>query len=298
MGVIEAGDRMELKAADISKSYRHKDALRRFSACFTPGIYGLLGPNGAGKSTLMNILVGLRKPTEGRVTFGGEEISALGARYRALLGYLPQDVGFYQEFSGEKMLQYMAALKGFDDKKEAASLSRELLEKVNLSADGRRKIGQYSGGMKQRLGIAQALIGNPQVLIFDEPTAGLDPKERIRFMNILSEFARTKIVLLATHIVSDVEQIAGQILFLKEGQLISQGTMAQCLSLMDGKIWEILCSHTEYEALTARFSVSKVVSEDERLRVRLVADVCPSEGAQNVMPTLADVYIHFFGEAA
>jgi ABC-type multidrug transport system ATPase subunit len=293
----ESGDRMELKAIDISKSYRNKHALNHVSACFTPGIYGLLGPNGAGKSTLMNILVGLRRPTEGQVIFDGEEIHALGAQYREHLGYLPQDVGFYRGFSGEKMLQYMAALKGIEDKKEAASIAKELLEKVNLSADGHRKIGQYSGGMKQRIGIAQALIGNPKILIFDEPTAGLDPKERIRFMNILSEFANTRIVILATHIVSDVEQIAGQILFLKEGVLISQGSMAQCLSPLDGKVWELTCPRAEYDALSARFSLSQVVSEDELLRVRLVAKTLPRAGAQRVAPTLADGYMHFFGEA-
>lgn len=220
----------------------------------------------------------------------------MGAEYRSMLGYLPQNVGMYKNFSGKKMLMYLAALKGIPSKREAEQAVDQVLEQVNLSQDKNRRIGQYSGGMRQRLGIAQALIGDPQLLIFDEPTAGLDPKERIRFMNIISELANERTILLATHIVSDIEQIAGQILFLKEGELIAQGSLSQCLDLLKNSVFEKLCTHQEYEKIVEDYRISRVISAGEKLMVRFVGPQ-PIEDSHLVEPTLEDVYIHFFGEA-
>lgn len=203
---------MELKIDHITKKYGDKVALNDVSIQLQPGIYGLLGPNGAGKSTLINIIVQLLSPTQGSIRFDGKDISKMGAEYRSLLGYLPQTVGLYKNFTGRQMLSYLASLKGLPEDQKQEQVA-QVLEMVNLTQDADRKIGRYSGGMRQRIGIAQALLGDPKILIFDEPTAGLDPKERIRFMNILSELSSDKIILLATHIVSDVEHIAHFVLF-------------------------------------------------------------------------------------
>lgn len=212
---------MELNIDRITKQYGAKIAVDRISLTLTPGVTGLLGANGAGKTTLMRMLCGILKPTSGTVSFDGFDVSTEG--YRAVLGYLPQDFGYYPNFSGLDFLLYLAALKGMD-RTQARQRSLELLEVVGLSEVGRRKIKTYSGGMKQRLGIAQALLNHPKILILDEPTAGLDPKERVRFRSLIAEQGKDSIVLLSTHIVSDVEHIAGRILMVKDGQLIYDGS--------------------------------------------------------------------------
>lgn len=211
---------MELMIDRISKQYQNRIAVDRVSAKLHQGVYGLLGANGAGKTTLMRMLCGILKPTGGTITFDALDVSEEG--YRAVLGYLPQDFGYYPEFSGMDFLLYLAALKGIP-KAQAKRRARELLELVSLQEVSRRKIKTYSGGMKQRLGIAQALLNDPKLLILDEPTAGLDPKERVRFRNLIESLGKDSIVLLSTHIVSDIEHIADEVLMMKDGQLIFQG---------------------------------------------------------------------------
>lgn len=211
---------MELVIDRLTKQYKNKIAVDRFSMRLTPGVYGLLGANGAGKTTLMRMLCGILKPTGGTVAFDGMDVST--EEYRSILGYLPQDFGYYPNFTGEDFVMYMAILKGLD-KKQAKRRSQELLELVGLKEMKKKKIRTYSGGMKQRLGIAQALINRPKLLVLDEPTAGLDPKERVRFRELIAGLGEQNIVILSTHIVSDLEQIADKILLMKDGQLIYSG---------------------------------------------------------------------------
>lgn len=211
---------MELIIDRVSKQYKNRIAVDRVSLRLTKGVHGLLGANGAGKTTLMRMLCGILKPTSGTITFGGIDVSE--EAYRRILGYLPQDFGYYPEFTAMDFLLYLAALKGIP-KERAKRQSKELLALVSLSESARKKIKTFSGGMKQRLGIAQALLGEPELLILDEPTAGLDPKERVRFRELIERLGKNNIVLLSTHIVSDVEHIADQVLIMKEGQLIYQG---------------------------------------------------------------------------
>lgn len=215
---------MELSIDRLTRQYGSKIAVDRMSLTLSPGVIGLLGANGAGKTTLMRMLCGILKPTSGSISFDGHDVST--EEYRSLLGYLPQDFGYYPSFTGMDFLLYMAALKGLD-KSAAKRRSEELLALVGLSAQKKKKIKTYSGGMKQRLGIAQALLNHPKLLILDEPTAGLDPKERVRFRNLIEDLGTESIVLLSTHIVSDVEHIAGRILIMKDGQLIYDGTQAE-----------------------------------------------------------------------
>ena len=212
---------MELVIDRVSKQYKNKIAVDRISLTLTKGIYGLLGANGAGKTTLMRMLCGILTPTSGTITYDGLDVSE--EAYRALLGYLPQDFGYYPEFSGKDFLLYMAALKGLN-KKAAGKKVEELLELVSLTEVAKKKIKTYSGGMKQRLGIAQALLNEPQILILDEPTAGLDPKERVRFRNLIAELGKDNIVILSTHIVSDIDRIADRILMMNHGKLVFDGT--------------------------------------------------------------------------
>ena len=210
---------MELVIDRVSKQYKNKIAVDRVSVKLQKGVYGLLGENGAGKTTLMRMICGILKPTSGTISFDKTDVSE--ESYRSVLGYLPQDFGYYPEFTGQDFLLYMAALKGIA-RPQAKRKAAELLQLVSLQDVARKKIKTYSGGMKQRLGIAQALLNNPQLLVLDEPTAGLDPKERVRFRNLIEDLGKESIVLLSTHIVSDIEQIADTVLIMKSGQLIYQ----------------------------------------------------------------------------
>lgn len=215
---------MELVIDRLSKQYKNKIAVDRISLRLTPGVYGLLGANGAGKTTLMRMICGILKPTGGTVTLDTYDVST--EEYRGRLGYLPQDFGYYPEFTGEDFLMYMASLKGLE-KSYAKKKVKELLELVGLTPQAKKKVKTYSGGMKQRLGVAQALLNDPELLVLDEPTAGLDPKERVRFRNLIGELGKESIVLLSTHIVSDIEHVADKILLMKDGQLIYQGEWTQ-----------------------------------------------------------------------
>ena len=225
---------MELRIEGLTKQYGQKKALDAFSVTFTEGLYGILGANGAGKSTLMNLITDNISRTSGEILFDGTDILKLGKAFRTKVGYMPQQQGFYEQFSGRAFLHYMAELKEIP-RKQAKVQVEELLKLVNLDGDAHRKVGGYSGGMKQRLLLAQALLGDPSILILDEPTAGLDPKERIRLRNYIADLGRNKIVLLATHIVSDIETIAGQVVLMQDGKLVRQGSVAELLEEMKEK---------------------------------------------------------------
>lgn len=230
---------MELLVKNINKTYgKKKRALCDVTMSFTPGIYGLLGPNGSGKSTLMNIITDNLKADGGEVLYDGQSIHKRKEAYRAKIGYMPQQQAIYDNFTGEEFMWYMAALKGLD-KKQAESRIESLIAMVNLGEEKGKKIGSYSGGMKQRILIAQALLNDPDILIMDEPTAGLDPSERIRIRNFLSEISENKIIIIATHIVSDIEFIAKEIILLKVGEIIDHGSPQQLLEELDGMVYEV-----------------------------------------------------------
>lgn len=286
---------MELKLEHIRKSYNRGKtyAVEDFSVSFTPGVYGLLGPNGAGKSTLMNMITDNLRPDSGKITLDGKEISTLGAEYRSLLGYMPQQQGLYEDFTGEQFLWYMAALKGLRHK-EAQNTIENTLGIVNLKEDRHKKLKSYSGGMKQRILIAQALLNNPKILIMDEPTAGLDPKERIRIRNFISEISKDKIVLLATHVVSDVEYVSKEILIMKKGLVVKQGTPQHLLSDMVGKVFEVLVTpEEEAHYNTSDHRVANIMLTAQGACLRIVSDTPPEVGqVQEVRPSLEDVYLY------
>lgn len=286
---------MELTLNSVNKSY-DKGATRAvddLSYTFTPGVYGLLGPNGAGKSTLMNMITDNLSPSSGSICYNGEEIGKLGAGYRALLGYMPQQQSLYDNFTGERFLWYMAALKGLTCQ-EAASAIESVIETVNLSADRHKRLKVYSGGMKQRILIAQALLNDPKILIMDEPTAGLDPRERIRIRSFISEISKNKIVLLATHVVPDVEYISKEILIMNSGRIIMHGTPRELLSFMESKVYEVLTEDEEYkEYERSNVKIANVTLTDDKICLRVVSDTRPNIGdIRKVHPTLEDVYLY------
>ena len=291
---------MTLDAQQLTKRYGAKTALADVSFTLHEGVYALLGPNGAGKTTLMNILAGILSPTAGRALWNGQTIEALGAAYRARLGFLPQTPGMYNTFTAAQYLRYMAALKGvFSGRGERAALDRhvdELLRQVNLSDEARRRVGTFSGGMRQRLGVAQALLGDPDVLILDEPTAGLDPQERMRLRNLVSTLAPTHIVLWSTHIVSDVENMAQQILLLRGGELLAMGTAAALLSQVEGQVWTLAVPTADAARLQAQFPVSNVTWQEDKTVLRLLSPQRPSSEAVAAQPDLEDLYLFHFKE--
>lgn len=286
---------MELCIDRLTKQYGRKLAVDRLDLELHQGVYGLLGANGAGKTTLMRMLCDILTPTSGEIRYNGQEIGALGEDYRSRLGYLPQDFGYYPEFTAEKFLLYLAALKGLG-RIQAGQKMLELLDLVGLADERKRKIRTFSGGMKQRLGIAQALLNDPEILILDEPTAGLDPKERVRFRNLISACAKDRIVLLSTHIVSDVEYIAGEILVMKEGRLIHRGAPEVITHEIDGKVWECEVDTERADEFCGRYNVGNLKNTGDKTILRIVGEEKPMEGAVSVAPTLEDLYLYYFQE--
>lgn len=285
-----------LQMDNLTKRYRDKAAVNALNLTLDTGIYGLLGANGAGKTTLMRMLCGILRPSNGQVLYGGVEIGKLGEEYRALLGYLPQDFGFYPDFTAEEFLRYIAALKGLT-RRETTARTGELLKQVGLEEVAHKKIRTYSGGMRQRLGIAQAMLNDPQILILDEPTAGLDPKERVRFRNLIADYAKDRLVLLSTHIVSDVEYIADEILLMKQGRLVEQGTVAELAASAKGKVWTVQVGGEEASKLERVYPVANLhhLENSGRVELRLITSD-PPQNARPAEPTLEDVYLSYFSE--
>lgn len=282
---------MQLVVESLCKDYRAKPgALRNVDVSLGPGVLGLLGPNGAGKSTLMRILATVTRPTSGRVSWNGVDILREPDRLRTVLGYLPQDFGVYPNLSAREFLEYLSAVKGIATAQARRRID-ELLELVNLAEVAKRPLGGYSGGMRQRVGIAQALLNDPQLLIVDEPTAGLDPEERVRFRNLLSELSGERVVILSTHIVSDVEAVATNIAILAHGQLLAQGTPEALLSSVDGKVWEVIVPSPELAVLRQRFLISSTAHRSDGVHARVVSEARPASAARQVEPNLEDAYL-------
>ncbi len=288
---------MQLQLQDLCKQYGTKCAVNHVNASLSPGVYGLLGANGAGKTTLMRMICGVLKPTSGSIRLNGKTIEELGEQYYSHLGYMPQDFGFYPDFTAREFMLYMAAVKGLDTK-TAKKRTEQLLHMVNLHEVANKKVKSYSGGMKQRLGIAQAELNHPLILILDEPTAGLDPKERIRFRNLISDFAKEKIVILSTHIVSDVSYIADYILMMKNGQFLLSEPIETVTEGIKGKVWEFLVDNKKVEEYSRHLSVVNLHHENNMVRLRVVSDTAPMADAVTVEPSLEDLFLYHFGEDA
>jgi ABC-2 type transport system ATP-binding protein len=287
---------MRLTIDDVGKRYRRDFwGLRNFTLELGPGVLGLLGPNGAGKSTLMRILATITRATEGTVTWNGTNIAQKPDELRQVLGYLPQDFGIYPHLSGQEFLEYMAAIKGMDAK-TARRRIEELLVVVNLVDAAKRPLGGYSGGMKQRAGIAQALLNDPQLLIVDEPTVGLDPAERVRFRNLLSDLAGERIIILSTHIVSDVEATATDIVIINKGCLVQRATPGKLLALLEGRVWEWIIPEEQLTGLKQTYLVIGTMHRADGIQVRIVSQTAPAAEAQPVAPNLEDVYLYLVSQ--
>lgn len=287
---------MELILNHLSKSYdgRKTFALNDFTKTFHSGVYGLLGANGAGKSTLMNLMTQNLKPDNGSISWNGKEINSMGKDYRSLLGYMPQQQNLYDNFTGEEFLWYMASLKGLKKKQAGENINR-LLKTVNLEKARFKRIHTYSGGMKQRLLIAQALLNDPSILVMDEPTAGLDPQERIRIRNFISEIASGKIVILATHVISDIEFIAKEILLVRQGELIQQGEPKELLEKLKGKVWNVYMNEPELKQYEEEgMQIVNLTYAGEKICARILNQSKPELGAaEETQPTLEDVYLYY-----
>lgn len=284
---------MELIVDRLTKHYGDIIAADRISLALHQGVYGLLGANGAGKTTLMRMLCGVLRPTFGEIHFNGIDVNQ--AEYRDKLGYLPQEFGYYPEFTALDFMLYMAVLKGLP-KLRAIEKAHELLALVSLENVAKKKIKTFSGGMKQRLGIAQALLNDPQILILDEPTAGLDPKERVRFRNMISKLGETRIVLLSTHIVSDIENIASTILVMKNGQMIHQGSLQDIIRVIEHKVWVCTVSQAKADELMRAYSVINVRQDEGGVFLRMVCDKRPCPEAVETSASLEDLYLYYFSE--
>jgi ABC-2 type transport system ATP-binding protein len=289
---------MKLSIERVGKTYRGGvRGLDDFSLDLSPGVLGLLGPNGAGKSTLMRILATITRPSDGRVTWNDVDIVAKPNALRAVLGYLPQDFGIYPNLNAQEFLEYIAAAKGIEARASHRRIE-ELLALVNLADVRRRPLGGFSGGMRQRVGIAQALLNDPKLLIVDEPTAGLDPEERVRFRNLLSELSGERVVILSTHIVSDVEATATHIALINKGRLVVSAAPEALLRTVEGRVWEWVIASAELVEAKRRFRISSTMRKSDGVRVRAIADSAPSTSAQRVAPTLEDAYLLHIAPAA
>ena len=285
---------MELTFDGLVKNYDTVKALKGVSFTLTPGVNGLLGPNGAGKSTMMNILSGNLSQTSGRITFNGEDIRNMGKAFRKRLGYMPQQQALYPGFTAAQFLGYMATLRGMR-KTEATDAVRRVLRQVELEDVALRRIKTFSGGMKQRLLIAQAILADPDVLVLDEPTAGLDPKQRIAIRNLIASLAERKIVIVSTHVVSDIAGIAKEILLLKQGELISRQSPAELIRQIDGIVWEVSVSKDDLPNWQSRYRISNMAYDGSDFCLRLLSDEAVP-GGHPVKPNLEDVYLSYFGE--
>lgn len=285
---------MELRFEHLDKYYGKKHALRDFSCTLTEGVHGLLGPNGAGKSTLLNILSGNLAQSSGRIYYEGEEIRKMGPNFLRILGYMPQQQAYYDRFTAEEFLGYIGALRGMDKKAVASGISR-VLKQVELEKVATQRIGSFSGGMKQRLLLAQAILGDPKVLILDEPTAGLDPKQRIAIRNLIASISTRKIVILSTHIVSDIAGISRDILLLKEGKLLDRDGPVGLMDSLRGRVHEVRCPIEELGSLQQQYPLSRMIAEGEGFCLRVLTEE-PPEGGCPVKPDLEDVYLWRFGE--
>ncbi len=286
---------MKLEINDLSKNFKDNTAVNHISFTLEKGVYGLLGANGAGKTTLMRMLCTLVTPTSGTIQYNGENILDMGESYRRIIGYLPQEFGYYPSFSAEDYLLYIASLKGLKPLVAKKRVS-ELLEIVSLTNVRKKKIKTFSGGMKRRLGIAQAVLNNPKILILDEPTAGLDPKERIRFRALISRIAEEQIVLLSTHIVSDLESVAKEIFVMKKGSIIAQGDTEELLYIVKDKTWICTVDSKEAERLRSNYLFSNERNCSDKIELRIVSEEKPSISAIQAEPALEDLFIYYFGE--
>ncbi|MGX7760182.1 ABC transporter ATP-binding protein [Streptomyces angustmyceticus] len=286
-----------LDLVDITKVYKGgKRAVDSLTMRLEPGMFGLLGPNGAGKSSLMRIASTVTRPTSGKILFHGEDAVSRPNALRRALGYLPQDFGVYPNLTSREFLRYMAAAKGISLRTAKPRID-ELLELVNLTEAVKRPLGKYSGGMLRRVGIAQVLLADPQVIIVDEPTAGLDPEERVRFRNLLSELAADKVVMLSTHIVSDVESVASDIGVMAGGRLQRRGTPEELLRSVAGQVWEVLVDPSSVPTVQAQYTVSRLVRTTEGVRIRLLSKELPYQGAVQLTPDLEDAYLGIVRQA-
>lgn len=288
---------MELKMIKLTKQFGNFTAVDHMNLAMTNGVYGLLGVNGAGKTTLMRMICTLLQPSSGQILCNGKDIFKMGADYRKLLGYLPQDFGFYPEFTVKDYLLYIAALKGIRPA-VAKKRVKDLISKVGLSKAANKKMKKLSGGMKRRAGIAQAMLNDPQILILDEPTAGLDPNERIRFRNLISELSEDRLVLLSTHIVSDVEYIANEIWLMKDGQLLHQGTASELIRSMPESVWKCYANKSDVPVLMKRYKISNIKSEPHGVELRIISKEKPFPDAVMEEANLEDVFLYYFGEKA
>lgn len=288
---------MELKITDLTKKFSNFIAVDHLNITMNNGVYGLLGVNGAGKTTLMRMICTLLRPTSGSITCNGKDIIAMDGDYRKILGYLPQDFGYYPEFSVEDYLLYIASIKGIRPV-VAKKRVRELIVKVGLERAAHKKMKKLSGGMKRRAGIAQAMLNNPKILILDEPTAGLDPNERIRFRNLISELAEERLVLLSTHIVSDIEYVANEILLMKDGKIVHGGTAEELIESMTESVWTCYVERDEVPRLMKKYKISNMKSEAHGAELRIISEKCPLPDAVREEASLEDVFLYYFGEKA
>lgn len=285
---------MELKLEHVSKNFKDKKAVDDVNLTLTPGVWGLLGANGSGKTTLMRMITGIMKPSGGRICYDGLEIEQMGRAYRDVIGYLPQEFGFYPEFNVQDYLEYMSALKGMTDAQARKKIG-ELLELLTLTDVRKKKIVKLSGGMKRRVGIAQALLNDPEFLILDEPTSGLDPGERVRFRNLLSEFAHERIVLISTHIVSDVEYIATQNAVMKDGKILQTGTTEELVKQMEGRVFQSMVPASEIGKWEQTVRIVNLRNEaDGRVSVRYLGRDGEMPEAVQAEPRLEDLYLYLF----